>query len=90
MFNLTVDEAHTFYVGQDGWLVHNCGEALANTANAALKQLPQNLRGVTIGVAKDASGKPILAVYGRTEEMTQGAIDALKAKGWNVIDAPAA
>ncbi|AFD28228.1 YD repeat protein (plasmid) [Deinococcus gobiensis I-0] len=23
MFNLTVDEAHTFYVGQDGWLVHN-------------------------------------------------------------------
>ena len=25
MFNLTVDEAHTFYVGQDGWLVHNAG-----------------------------------------------------------------
>jgi len=25
MFNLTVDEAHTFYVGQDGWLVHNTG-----------------------------------------------------------------
>lgn len=24
MFNLTVDEAHTFYVGKDGWLVHNC------------------------------------------------------------------
>lgn len=23
MFNLTVDTAHTFYVGQDGWLVHN-------------------------------------------------------------------
>ena len=23
MFNLTVDEAHTFYVGQEGWLVHN-------------------------------------------------------------------
>ncbi|GAA5534078.1 hypothetical protein Dalu01_02486 [Deinococcus aluminii] len=32
MFNLTVSEAHTFYVGQDGWLVHNqngpaCGVA---------------------------------------------------------------
>ena len=28
MFNLTVDEAHTFYVGTNGWLVHNgdCGE----------------------------------------------------------------
>ena len=25
MFNLTVDTAHTFYIGQNGWLVHNCG-----------------------------------------------------------------
>ncbi|AFD28243.1 YD repeat protein (plasmid) [Deinococcus gobiensis I-0] len=25
MFNLTVDEAHTFYVGTNEWLVHNCG-----------------------------------------------------------------
>ncbi|AXH00905.1 hypothetical protein DVJ83_17490 (plasmid) [Deinococcus wulumuqiensis] len=25
MFNLTVDEAHTFYVGTNGWLVHNTG-----------------------------------------------------------------
>ncbi|GMA14387.1 hypothetical protein E5F05_01935 (plasmid) [Deinococcus metallilatus] len=24
MFNLTVSEAHTFYVGNAGWLVHNC------------------------------------------------------------------
>lgn len=23
MFNLTVSEAHTYYVGQEGWLVHN-------------------------------------------------------------------
>jgi len=30
MFNLTVSEAHTYYVGQDGWLVHNsgCGEII--------------------------------------------------------------
>ena len=25
MFNLTVSEAHTFYVGNNGWLVHNAG-----------------------------------------------------------------
>lgn len=25
MFNLTIDEAHTFHVGADGWLVHNAG-----------------------------------------------------------------
>jgi hypothetical protein len=24
MYNLTVAEAHTFFVGEDGWLVHNC------------------------------------------------------------------
>jgi hypothetical protein len=24
MFNLTVDEAHTFFVGEQDWLVHNC------------------------------------------------------------------
>ncbi|GGR45929.1 hypothetical protein GCM10008959_03660 [Deinococcus seoulensis] len=23
MFNFTVSEAHTYYVGNDGWLVHN-------------------------------------------------------------------
>jgi YD repeat-containing protein len=26
MFNLTVDEAHTFYVGEKGWLVHNASD----------------------------------------------------------------
>jgi hypothetical protein len=25
MYNLTVAEAHTFFVGQGGWLVHNAG-----------------------------------------------------------------
>ncbi len=24
MYNLTVADAHTFFVGEDGWLVHNC------------------------------------------------------------------
>ncbi|GAA0519848.1 polymorphic toxin-type HINT domain-containing protein [Deinococcus depolymerans] len=27
MFNLTVSEAHTYYVGQDGWLAHNAPAA---------------------------------------------------------------
>jgi len=27
MYNLTVAEAHTFFVGDGQWLVHNCGEA---------------------------------------------------------------
>ena len=35
MFNLTVDEAHTFYVGTAGWLVHNCP---SETATAIASQ----------------------------------------------------
>ena len=27
MYNLTVDEAHTFFVGDGQWLVHNCADA---------------------------------------------------------------
>ncbi|WP_186805500.1 polymorphic toxin-type HINT domain-containing protein [Deinococcus metallilatus] len=30
MFNLTVSEAHTFYVGRDGWLVHNGGNGISS------------------------------------------------------------
>jgi len=38
MFNLTVSEAHTYYVGNDGWLVHNCPTADATSiASAAAK-----------------------------------------------------
>ena len=28
MYNLTVDTAHTFFVGEEGWLVHNTGPCL--------------------------------------------------------------
>ncbi|WP_240501203.1 polymorphic toxin-type HINT domain-containing protein [Deinococcus sp. LM3] len=53
MFNLTVSEAHTYYVGQDGWLVHNdneqaCGSLVTKTldglqpySNQSSKNLPQ-------------------------------------------------
>ncbi len=31
MYNLTVAEAHTFFVGDGAWLVHNCGGLIAGT-----------------------------------------------------------
>ena len=37
MFNLTVDEAHTFYVGTNGWLVHNCNW----TVDAAMREVDE-------------------------------------------------
>ncbi len=29
MYNLTVDTAHTFFVGEGQWLVHNCGDLIS-------------------------------------------------------------
>jgi len=65
MFNLTVDQAHTFFVGKEQWLVHNAcswlggsssnhsvGNNLVDQAEAYLRSLPRDLRRVTIGVTE--------------------------------------
>lgn len=48
MFNLTVDEAHTFYVGKQGWLVHNagtdCGDAW-RWASSKLRKTAEDISG---------------------------------------------
>ena len=36
MFNLTVSEAHTYYVGQQGWLVHNASGPYERQTDAQL------------------------------------------------------
>ena len=88
MYNMTVATAHTYFVGDGHWLVHNACEAFANTANLALRQLSPELRGVTIAMSLDDAGQPILAVYGRTGQITEDAVASLRRKGWNVLDAP--
>lgn len=40
MFNLTVDEAHTFYVGTSGWLVHNMSCLTPGAVKAFAEDLP--------------------------------------------------
>ncbi len=51
MFNLTVSEAHTFYVGQNGWLVHNCDNHIilgfASDDWIELSATAKNLQGKT-------------------------------------------
>ncbi|WP_412030565.1 polymorphic toxin-type HINT domain-containing protein [Deinococcus yunweiensis] len=63
MFNLTVSEAHTYYVGQDGWLIHNggkigCGEFFNNygTQNGGIQA--QVVNGVLKLAVKKAPGTP--------------------------------
>ena len=87
MYNLTVGAAHTYFVGDGQWLVHNC-ESLPNTANKALQQLPGRLKATTIAVSLDENGNPILAVYNRTEGGTEDVVQYLRNRGWNVLDAP--
>ena len=89
MYNLTVARAHTFFVGDEGWLVHNtCGQGLAKAADDALKSLDRDLRKATIGAARGAEGNLVYSVYHRTAEGTVAAVDQLRGKGYNVLDAP--
>jgi hypothetical protein len=45
MYNLTVDTAHTFFVGRGGWLVHNATVPLAVPCYPNYKQLKSMLKG---------------------------------------------
>ncbi|MCU0497868.1 MAG: hypothetical protein MUF87_10995 [Anaerolineae bacterium] len=40
MYNLTVDEAHTFFVGDGAWLVHNCADVQQDDKNPVPEYLP--------------------------------------------------
>jgi hypothetical protein len=37
MYNLTVDQAHTFFVGEGRWLVHNCSTKLNRALGGVAK-----------------------------------------------------
>jgi filamentous hemagglutinin len=75
MFNLTVDEAHTFYVGEKGWLVHNCNEyttLFPRGVGAASGEVPKGYVPVSRWV--DASeAKLWLEYHGTTIPPTGGA-----------------
>lgn len=43
MFNLTVETAHTFYVGTNGWLVHNCNGLKAGQVVEDVSKLGKEL-----------------------------------------------
>ncbi|WP_174366346.1 polymorphic toxin-type HINT domain-containing protein [Deinococcus sp. JMULE3] len=86
MFNLTVSEAHTYYVGQDGWLVHNCDDhivlgldkwGLGHTANAVggrtLMSDP-NWRATLIEAIADPKTKFTVSIDGMTGKDTYAKI----------------
>lgn len=89
MYNLTVAQAHTFFVGNGLWLVHNgvCDD-LAFVAHAALETLPQNLRQTTVAVAKN-QGNYVYAVRvggKHAATLTQVAVEYLEKGGLKVFN----
>ena len=47
MYNLTVDEAHTFFIGDGDWLVHNCGDGtMLRPGDMPDHLLPEYARGL--------------------------------------------
>lgn len=68
MYNLTVDEAHTFNVGDGQWLVHNCAPRIINRKFAGHTFYPSDsqLRAMyPNGVKFDANGFPNFSPYSK-------------------------
>ncbi len=92
MYNLTVDGAHTFYVGEGQLLVHNAcrsGQTLVAIANGAHRLLPRIYRPVTVAAGEDASGELVVAVrvsdVGINAGLAEKAAGLLREKGYNVV-----
>ncbi len=60
MYNLTVDEAHTFYVGDGRWLVHN--DSCRSAARAAMRAM--GLENVDLYGRSYSSGRKVLEAAG--------------------------
>jgi hypothetical protein len=85
MYNLTVGTAHTFFVGEGQWLVHNTckwlgggftddpvGESLAREARAYLNSLDPEFRRTVIAIAQGGDTKIVTAWIGtRSEGLAQ-------------------
>ncbi|WP_424949461.1 hypothetical protein [Deinococcus sp.] len=52
MFNLTVDEAHTFYVGENGWLVHNQNKYASFSSNWGSFSAADSIKAIGADVEK--------------------------------------
>lgn len=63
-------------------------ESLADKANTALMELPRDLRRATVGAASDPKKGMVYSIYHRTTEGTADAVEALRNKGYEVLDAP--
>jgi len=90
MYNLTVAIAHTYFVGEGAWLVHNsCGIKLPEIAATAHKELRKvNLGQSTVGAGRTAEGTVTLSVFHSTAKGTEDAVQTLRGRGWNVLGAP--
>jgi hypothetical protein len=68
MYDLTVDVAHTFFVGDGGWLVHNrnCPDVTVTSERAARRQAFRDL-----GIPTSRGGRPFkrITLFGRNPNL---------------------
>ena len=59
MFNLTVETAHTFYVGTNGWLVHNA----IRTCSTTLQKIKDHIEDVDINTSGKLQGGHVESAF---------------------------
>jgi RHS repeat-associated protein len=89
MYNLTVERAHTFFVGQQRLLVHNadCYD-LARAAWELHRSLDEPLRASVIAAARNADGEFVYAVYHQDVRLQAAMVAEMQRRGLNVLAAP--
>ncbi|GHG19374.1 hypothetical protein GCM10017784_08180 [Deinococcus indicus] len=77
MFNLTVSEAHTYYVGQDGWLVHNESRSPVETYDRFnyVYGPPENLEQKALDIVHQLSSGANRVIYYNGNGLTRVAIE---------------
>jgi RHS repeat-associated protein len=81
MYNLTVAEAHTFFVGEQQWLVHNCDYVYGEHVLKRMADNPSDLgHNFPTALDKDIlSGKPaVIRANGQQEFLQRGSLNESK------------
>jgi hypothetical protein len=98
MYNLTVEQAHTFFVGEGQWLVHNTGDSCPpngvlvrwgnsweKTSDLAKKAEAAEKAGFPYGISTTYSGAPDLVAFPLPKASSIATREALEDAGFAVV-----
>jgi hypothetical protein len=104
MYNLTVDTANTYFVGEGQWLVHNCewlgerlglgsapawGKEMARQTDQVYLALPKNVRDHSTVALTEAGGRVYVTVTGRRQAAATRALGNIaSSSGYEFVPNP--